>query len=133
MLNDPDVFAALMLLALMALNEKLLITPAITETTLEDNPAADTATPAATTEGTTTDTSPKDNIPTENAVDATTAPVKKPTNPKVELAKEIADFCQRQVDRVAKFQAIIFAMVFEGMAHGNKVAEQTLEVAARGI
>ena len=136
MLTDPDVYAGLLLLALMALNEKLLITPAITEVVTVDTVPADNN-PASTNKN--TDPAPtqqKDDQPTDNSKptgntepmpDAATDPAR------IARAKEIADFCQRQYDRVPKIASIIFEMVFEGMAHGNKVAEIVYDVAARGL
>ncbi len=128
MLTDPDVFAGLMLIALMSLNEKLLITPAITETiTVSTSPEENVDDPQ-------TAPAPKLNTDPADNADAAVQPAPQPQDDpaRVARAKEIADFCQRQVDRVPKFAAIIFEMVFEGMAHGNKVAEQIFEVAAGG-
>lgn len=216
MLTDPDVFAGLMLLALMAMNEKLMITPAITESVTEINEKSEAANttyskgervkvkgephmagqstgtieiseqntfygiifdgmekegvhkwyskdeiesidnetatakkdmsmdmpasnpskqPTAKPSTTPKDTSPpatKDNVPAENAVGSTENAKPAPVNPRVQRAKDIADFCQRQYDRVPKIASIIFQMIFEGLAHGNKVSEQVLEVALRG-
>ncbi len=137
MLTDPDVFAGLMLLALMTLNEELMISPAIeagvdeTEDNTADPSTAlqpDTTKPA---DNAATST-PKDNVPTENVVDSEATPAK-PIDPNVKKAAEISEFCQRQVDRVPKFESAVFQLVFEGLAHGNKVAEQVLEIAARGV
>lgn len=153
MLADPDVYAGLMLLALMALNEKLVITPAISETPAEieakqqdnadptkpsDPPVKDTVIPSDGSNGTSTEpaTDKQGGNPTVDPTQdtegqpAAAAPV--PADPQVQLAADIADFCQRQVDRVPKFAASMFQMVYEGMAHGNKVAEQVLEIAERG-
>jgi hypothetical protein len=140
MLTDPDVFAGLMLLALMALNERLLITPAVEERVEEideavpASPDSDPSTSLPTAGKPTSNNakSPTDNIPTENAVDGDKAPATKPSDPRADLAREISEFCQRQIDRVPKFNTSMFQMVFEGMAHGNKVSEQVLEIAARG-
>jgi hypothetical protein len=142
MLADPDVFAGLMLIALMAMNEDMMITPAVTESALQINKkdeAADTGDPLEnptpkTNLPDTTKNNQKDNIPALDAPDDAddTAPMPAATDPRVERAKEIADFCQRQYDRVPKIAATLFQLCFEGMAHGNKVAEQVLEIAARG-
>lgn len=144
MLTDPDVFAGLMLLALMCLNEKLMISPAVdapiqaAPAEEDDNPTPQPATdPAKDTKPTDTDpapdgAAPKDNVPADNAVGSTDNPAPEPVDPNIERAAEISDFCQRQIDRVPKFHAAMFQLVFEGMAYGNKVAEQVLEIATRG-
>lgn len=137
MLHDPDVYAGIFLIVLMALNEKLLITPAIKDDVADDGellpteskgtgsqPAADTSKPADSTPA-----NQKDNVPV-GSVDL--KPAKKPVDPKVQLASDISDFCQRQVNRVPKFQSQMFQLCFDGLAHGNKVAEQVLEVPASG-
>jgi hypothetical protein len=129
MLCDPDVFAALMLLSLMALSEEILITPAVTESTTEihsKEPLPDVSTELPTEQ--------KDNVPAAGAVGSPDAakPTPKPANPKVQRAKEIADFCKYNYNRVPKLAAVIFSMCFEGMAHGNKAAEQVLEIGATG-
>jgi hypothetical protein len=152
MLADPDVFAGLMLLALMALNEKLLITPAVTDEQVRlDSEKQASAHPDQLSDQTTDQNStgqPVDSQPVDPTNTKPTAPASapddaisnkptpaippSPVDPKVALARDIADFCNRQIDRVPKFHAAMFQMIFEGMAHGNKVAEQVLEVAARG-
>ena len=136
MLTDPDVFAGLMLLVLMTLNEQLMISPAVAAP-IEDapaveeegevfipNPAADNPAP--------TGSAPKDNIPNDGAVGSPDSPAAVSVDPNVERAAEIAEFCQRQIERVPKFHSAMFQLVFEGLAYGNKVAEQVLEIAARG-
>ncbi len=150
MLTDPDVFAGLMLIALMAMNEDMMITPAVTESALQVNQkdeitappdTLNTGLPAAPANKKPQDSTTqqnKDNIPATDAPNDAddTAPMpvaaSLATDPRVERAKEIADFCQRQYDRVPKIAATLFQLCFEGMAHGNKVAEQVLEIAPRG-
>lgn len=153
MLTDPDVFAGLLLLSLMALNEKLMITPAISEPpaqqqarqraeqdpTLSSDPQttdptalpSDSATDKQGDNPTIQPTTSPDGAETDDEVNVST-PAQLPVDPQVQLAADIADFCQRQIDRVPKFTTAMFQMVFEGLAHGNKVAEQVLEIAARG-
>jgi hypothetical protein len=137
MLHDPDVYAGLMLLCLMALNEKLLITPVVKQPTSEPQPAALVPAPDPTQQPNPTDGAPapvqdqpKDNVPpaAEQSAQADT-----PDAARAKRAQEITDFCQRQVDRVPKFAAKVFAMCFEGLAFGNKVSEQIIEISQRGL
>lgn len=131
MLHDPDVYAGIMLICLMALNEKLLITSAVKPV---EKPDADTVklpvpTPADNSPQQQAASTPPDNVPVGAESQAQT---ETPDNARAKRAQDIASFCQRQVERVPKFAAKVFQMCFEGLAFGNKVSEQVIEVAARG-
>jgi hypothetical protein len=137
MLHDPDVYAGLMLLCLMALNEKLLITPAIKPQVQEPAVSPDVmpapATPAdkqnQNVQPPNQNAQPADNVP-PGAEQTATQPQK--VDARAQRAQDIADFCQRQVTRVQQFNTAMFQLIFYGLSFGNKVAEQILEVALRG-
>lgn len=149
MLHDPDVFAAVMLIVLMALSEKLTLKPALqfeAEDYEEAAPPQPIATPGSKDNKDTAST-PKDNIPAKGAADNSSKdnktkpgqpgeqPAKAqqpPIDPQVQLAQDVADFCERQICRVPKFGSAMFQLIFEGLTHGNKVAEQVLENGAGG-
>src|SRR5882724_735948 len=156
MLHDPDVFAAVMLIVLMALSEKLTLKPAL-QFEAEDYEAAAPPQPmpqagSANNSNKDTASTPKDNVPAQNERAATkpgagaakpasdptqpdaqgAKPPKPPIDPQCPLAQDITDFCNRQVTRVPKFGSAMFQLIFEGLTHGNKVAEQVLEIAIGG-
>jgi hypothetical protein len=161
MLHDPDVYAGLMLICLMALNEKLLIRPAI-EPELDDEPlpaphvlvtptapanpteqkenvnGAPNSVPGAKPATQAAVNTPADNQNTPQPATATDPPqIKprkaKPLSPKEQLARDVSDFCQRQVNRVPKFASKMFQMVFDGLSFGNKTAEQIWDTETRGV
>jgi hypothetical protein len=144
MLHDPDVYAAVMLIVLMTLSEKLTLKPALQLEAEDYEKAAPAQTAALPPSDAQTSNTPKDNVPATGAApntgkpatgqpDTENNPAEPKLDPQVQMAQDVADFCERQICRVPKFSLAMFQLVFEGLVYGNKVAEQVLEVAQGGV
>lgn len=121
MLLDSDVHAGLMLVCLMVLSEKILITPAVTAAKVDAEEAGKPAQPTL-------------KIPTTNKPNVNLQPESNPATKEeqVILAAEIAEFCEQQLKNVKNLSSKLYEVLFEGMAHGNKVAELIINTAERG-
>ena len=54
-------------------------------------------------------------------------------DPRFEVAREVADFCERMTSRVPKVKQKLYALMEEGMTHGNKLAEHIGEYPETGV
>lgn len=129
MLHDPDVYAGIMLIVLMALSENIIVKPALMPDEQKAAATPDAGTDAQQPANDPAQTQPANDTGTVPAESSTTTP---PVDARVQLAQDVADYIEREIKRIPSFKAVLFQMVFEGLAHGNKIGEKVYDIAKRG-